>query len=204
MTEKPIIFSAPMIRAMFDGRKTQTRRIISNATIEADLPSELQEDYEIQNRLFGNDGHFVITDKSVRYQVGDRLWVREAWRTTWQWDKTPPRDVPNDAVVSYEADGQGVSGKLRSSMFMPRWASRLTDIVTDVKVERLQDISRGDAMEEGCPFPNMSAGPDPRHWYSDLWDQINGPGAWDQNPLVAAYTFRVIKANIDSEEARNG
>ena len=59
-----------------------------------------------------------------------------------------------------------------------------------MRVERLQDITRGDAMSEGCPFPNMAKGEDPRKWYADLWNQINGPAAWDANPWVWVVEFR--------------
>lgn len=76
----------------------------------------------------------------------------------------------------------------------------MTLIVTDVRVERLKGISRGDAMDEGCPFPNLADGPDPRDWYRDLWDSLNGdkPGcAWEANPWVTALTFTVHQKNID-------
>jgi hypothetical protein len=62
--------------------------------------------------------------------------------------------------------------------------------VTAVRVERLQDISRGDAMAEGCPFPNMTQGDDPRRWYAGLWEQINGAGSWTLNPWVWVVSFR--------------
>ena len=89
-------------------------------------------------------------------------------------------------------------------MFMPRWASRITLIVTDVRMQRLQDISRGDCMDEGCPFANMAEGPNPRDWYANICDTINGSGTWDDNPWVAAYTFTVHRCNIDAMEASNG
>lgn len=75
---------------------------------------------------------------------------------------------------------------------MPRWASRILLEVTAVRVERLQDISRGDAMAEGCPFPNMAKGDDPRKWYADLWDQINGAGSWEANPWVWVVEFKRV------------
>lgn len=84
---------------------------------------------------------------------------------------------------------------------MPRKYSRITLDVTEVRVERLQSISRGDAMEEGCLFPNMAKGPNPVDWYADLWNAINGEGAWEKNPFVTAYTFRVHLCNIDRMEA---
>nr|WP_018009330.1 hypothetical protein [Sinorhizobium medicae] len=92
---------------------------------------------------------------------------------------------------------------------MPPWASRLTLIVTDVSVERLQDISEADAIAEGIErskdFPDRFMTPAgdyavPIVAYQRLWESINGPGSWEANPWVAAYTFTVIKQNIDQIE----
>ncbi len=97
----------------------------------------------------------------------------------------------------------------RSSMFMPRWASRLTLIVEDVRVERLQDISETDALAEGVQrdsdgwrdyqMPQTQCCATAKASYQTLWDEINGDGAWAANPWVAAYTFRVIKATSTAE-----
>jgi hypothetical protein len=75
---------------------------------------------------------------------------------------------------------------------MPRWASRITLEITNIRVERLNEITRGGAMAEGCPFPNMADGPDPREWFSDLWESINGKGSWDANPWVWVIEFRKL------------
>ena len=64
--------------------------------------------------------------------------------------------------------------------------------ITAIRLERLNIISRGDAMEEGCPFPNMATGPDPRRWYADLWEQINGLKSWEENPLVWVVSFEKL------------
>ena len=82
----------------------------------------------------------------------------------------------------------------RPSIHMPRWASRISLGITSVRVERLQDISRGDAMAEGCPFPNMAQGPDPRDWYAELWGAINGPDSWAENPWAWVVEFKAIEA----------
>ena len=76
------------------------------------------------------------------------------------------------------------------SIFMPRWASRITLEIVSVRVERVQEISRGDAMEEGCPFPNMAKGPDTRQWFKDLWENIHGHDAWERNDWVWVIEFR--------------
>ena len=73
---------------------------------------------------------------------------------------------------------------------MPRWASRITLKVTGVRIEHLQDMNRGDAMAEGCPFPNMAKGPNPMVWFAQLWDEINGKGSWDADPWVWVYDFK--------------
>ncbi|MGE5866558.1 MAG: hypothetical protein ACM32J_15885, partial [Rhizobacter sp.] len=92
-----------------------------------------------------------------------------------------PDHVPEHAV------------RWKPSIHMPRAASRITLEGTGVRVERLQDISRGDAMAEGCPSPNMRDGDDPRKWYADLWDSINGASScWDANPWVWVVEFKRI------------
>jgi hypothetical protein len=173
MTEKakPIMFSAPMVRAILDGRKTQTRRVLKT------------------------DGSLV---QIPPIKLGNCLWVREPWRTeSNDCDIWAPSKLGGGETILFEADANWKDnksvGRLRASMHMPRWASRITLEVTAVKVERLQDINRGDAMEEGCPFPNMANGDDPRQWFSKLWETINGPHSWEANPWVSAYSFKVLE-----------
>jgi hypothetical protein len=115
--------------------------------------------------------------------------VREAWAAPHAYDHLPPRLIPHDARIHYGATEDLGGLRKRPSLYMPHWASRITLEITAVRVERLQDISRGDAMAEGCPFPNMADGPDPRQWYADIWRQINGPDSWDENPWVWVVAF---------------
>lgn len=215
MTDRPIPFSAPMVRALLDGRKTQTRRTLGQFDVftdsggrKADVSFLHIEGEPLPRVTIGR----VVTLKKLKAAVGDRLWVREHWRTTQAFeDLRPSQMTPENTRIKYIADDfvdhKGKSfphfhdGRRRHGMHMPRWASRLTLVVTGVRVERLQDISRGDAMQEGCPFPNMADGPNPRDWFKDLWDQINGEGAWGANPWVGAYTFTVIAKNIDEVSA---
>jgi len=197
MTERPILFSGEMVRAILDGRKTQTRRVVK-------LP---------HNNPLGAWEPTVVGGKGVCYdkamtrpapeeaaiwhtrtgdclgcpygQPGDRLWVRETFVGAGNLGVLYAADCPRGTE-------SGVEGGWRPSIFMPRWASRLTLEITEVRVQRVQEISRGDAMEEGCPFANMADGPDPRDWFRDLWDSLNakrGHG-WDTNPWVWAITFR--------------
>ena len=210
-----ILFSAPMVQATIDGRKTQTRRVLKPQPEIVDmLASEEQESLEIENRLFGEEGRWIVLAKPLPDEAGVLRWVREPWRTIEDWNHRPPRDLPPAvAPIQYEATQQGqVSGKLRPGMFLPRWASRLTLEVTAVRVERLQDISEEDAVAEGAwrakasgrfadNYATMAVAgiwfATARGWYADLWDRINGPGAWAANPWVIVRTFDVIKANID-------
>ena len=191
--ERPILFSAPMVRAILAGTKTQTRRI-----------------WKMPRGCSWYDGHggeaagmvqddegpawWHVSEQRCPYgKPGDRLWVREAWRTEPALDPCPPREIAMvGAPVQYEAGphAEVLGGKLRPGMFMPRGLARITLVVTSVRVERLQDISRGDAMAEGCPFPNMANATSPRDWYAALWEQINGGGSWDANPWVWVVEFR--------------
>ena len=211
MADKPILFSAPMIRALLDRTKTQTRRALPTShpkfpqltQIRTDVLTLLPNDPE----AWYWDGVYENVGASlrIRYAAGDRLWVREAWSAimTGGWTIADARSGLFPTKIVYRADGHAheYSDGWWPSIHMPREFSRLTLTVTDVRIQRLQDISRGDAMAEGCPFANMRDGPDPRAWYADLWDTINGPGAWGKNPWVAAYTFSVQHCNIDRLKA---
>lgn len=194
MTDRPILFSAPMIRALLDGRKTQTRRKLKP-----------QPDEIIEGQIPGQ----------IRVSIGDRLWVRETLACCIDWglfydahggigpsEEHFLRDDRAEAIVDrYSRDDQTIWNI--PSIFMPRWASRLTLTVTDVRVQRLQEISETDAKAEGAQ-PNavdrngfIEMSPNYINGYRTIWNDINGPDAWDVNPWVAAYTFTVDKRNID-------
>ncbi len=179
MNTKPILFSGEMVRAIMEGRKTQTRRIIKGVGDD--------------NWLRGASNHVVhATDHCPHGQPGDLLWVREGLKD-------------NGHSIVYRIDGCLVPeikrgfkrGSTRSPLFMPRYVSRITLEITDIRVERLQDINRGDCMAEGCPFPNIAKETDPVKWFSDLWESINGPDSWDKNPWVWVIEFKPIIKNVD-------
>lgn len=186
MTDRPILFSAPMVLALVDGRKTQTRRV---------LKGDLFEDGWTDDYVF-DDGNREWRDNLVRYKVGDRLWIREAWA------KKPNGEfgyIAGSTASKEEIKDNGY--RLMSSIHLPRKLSRLTLIVTDVRVQRLQDIREADAMDEGAEaiLVPPDGGSDPHVvGFCKLWDSIHGEGAWDRNPWVVALTFTVHKANIDS------
>ena len=199
-TDRPIIFSTPMVRALLEGRKTQTRLVLKPQP-EFRGGAGDWDDAEEWGWEDEDGGPISVLDIRLPYITGDRLWVREAI------DKT---SEPGD--VFYRADyeaAHGDSGKglgWRPSIHMPRWASRLTLTVTDVRVQRLHDISLGDCYAEGCTVGRAEANSGalpvgwtgPWHEYRAIWNSLHGPGAWDANPWVAALTFTVEKRNIDS------
>ena len=197
MKQRPILFNGEMVRAILSGQKTQTRRIVK-------FP-RTRDSFVLQDHGNGwwpyqsDDGESPVCIDGNEHpyncphgQVGDQLWVRETHSI---------RVNPEDATDSigrawYAADNKFDSFDIRwtPSIHMKRWASRITLEITDVRVERLQDISRGDAMDEGCPFVNMAQSDDPRKWYADLWESINGSGSWDTNPWVWVIEFKRIGA----------
>lgn len=216
MKERPILFSAPMVRAILAGTKTQTRRALR------DQPCMLP---------YFNRGHLSIRVRGAVYQAfspnfppvrcpygqpGDRLWVRETWldlqgtgveyrdrdgrlqRCAYGAD-TPPGSHGDEARKDYGL-------KWRPSIHMPRWANRITLEITGVRVERLQDISEADAISEGIesayeswrdyrtdPAVNFPCADSPISSYQTLWESINGTGSWDANPWVWVLEFKRIE-----------
>lgn len=200
MADKPIIFSAPMVRALLDGRKTQTRRVLKikwRDGVNTDFTGWRPERVGARHwQLIGGIG--IGANILVPYTVGDRLWVREGF----SYDRL---DVDRDGTLSpwYWADGNpdfGDWSRHKPSIHMPRWASRLTLTATEVRVQRLQDISEADAMAEGYnppPYGAFGIGWSPVGWFADLWNSVYGPEAWAANPWVAALSFDVHHCNID-------
>lgn len=176
MKERGIIFKAEMVRAILDGRKTQTRRI---AKIER--PSYTY----IENGKLWVDAKEGPIEIQCPYRVaGDRLWVRETFALH---DKLKP------PIVYYRADDPtcyGSDGAWTPSIFMPRWASRITLEITHVRVERVQEISQADAKAEGM---KSSATRSAKFAFIDLWDSIHGKGAfWERNDWVWMLEFRKL------------
>jgi hypothetical protein len=153
--------------------------------------------------------------------VGDRLWCREAhalvpasaYRMSDGVDQTVSPDDRDRACIYREGFDRSTGGlRWRSPIHMPRWASRLTLIVTDVRVQLVQDISEADALAEGLveAYEGWATDREGRHWgptarasYSILWNDLHGPDAWDRNDWVAALTFTAHRQNIDQMEPTN-
>lgn len=232
MTDRPILFSAPMVRALLEGRKTQTRRVLRPQ------PGPFDALFSDAGKWWTGDAESGEVHEVLRvpYAIGDRLWVREAFSVVFGGGMSVSGDGEWDYIVEYRSGGQielsydghydsdpysrladTQIGDWRPSIHMPRWASRLTLIVTDVRVQRLRDISEADARAEGICADiavtdahnhwvdlgggDLITGWDARDVYASLWNYINGAGAWHSNPWVMAISFRTIRANIDSAEA---
>jgi hypothetical protein len=228
MKARPILFSGPMIRALLDGRKTQTRRIIKP-----------QPEMSAEGKAVRMCGHlgpasYLLHDVAPRFwcpygKPGDLLWVREsglelrepinfrlfvhdAVRGRFWVDCDGGRYGASFNPDAVSRDFMTLSGqyKVRPSIHMPRWASRLTLEITDVRVQRLQDISEEDAVAEGITDDQIQdylaivesmeqIEPDPaRCLFEQLWNDINGAGAWDANPFVWCLSFRVHRCNVDA------
>jgi len=214
MTDRPIIFSAPMVRALIGGTKSQTRRILrhpqrANLSIAPSVRTDHPEWIAFDHPKGG-----PLTCARWPYRIGDRLWVRETWGLTGACAAARPSEFSNPSValrgnVAFRANGCGydaVSQAWRPSIHMPRWASRLTLTVTDVRVQRVQEITPADAIAEGIrPSANSQTidcdTPNPIDGFRALWNSIHGIDAWGANPWVAAITFDVLRHNIDAAPA---
>jgi len=211
MTDKPIIFSGPMVRALLDGQKTQTRRILkpqpdtkNGGTIWSGTPFG-----PLSYNGTWPDGTRSI--QSVPYAPGDRLYVREALALDGH-PEPSNRYQADDAPLLWKTRDQAVwlseyARDVAPSIHMPRWASRLTLTVTEVRVQRLQEISAADSIAEGVECDTCTAmGQSACHGrgcfasidaYRNLWNSLHGPDAWDANPWICAISFTVQKGNID-------
>lgn len=184
MRERPILFSGPMVRAILEGRKTVTRRVIK--VQPHGLGAWIRQGIKW---MFPN----VCPHTTVNCpygQPGDRLWVRES---------TSEDVIGSQSVARYTADGATsnhpwwYSRSACPSIHMPRIASRILLEITDVRVERLQDISDEQALAEGVDQTNTSIPGYARQRFQDLWGSINGTGSWDANPWVWVVEFKRIQ-----------
>jgi len=213
--ERPILFSGEMVRAILDGRKTQTRRMVKPQPVK--FPPEIHCAKWLDYDGFNKPGFYAYAEGAEKAkgfwrdncpygQPGDRLWVRESF---WVVEREGQgvgvpfllyEDEmgmePNESAPYREAWGLKFGHK--PSIHMPRWASRITLEITGVRVERLQGISEADCIAEGCSGGHdsihgyqFSAQPKEHFW--KLWESINGQGSWEANPYVWVIQFERIK-----------
>lgn len=226
--ERPIIMSGPMVKALLAGTKTQTRRIVKKPGSRWPDIQNLAQHGGDQHRVSysgrfndplswgypcAEDGVDAPLGAWLEWcphgKPGERLWVRETWAP---YDQLAIR-TQERAGIFYRADDEkkhDTDGAWKSSMFMPRWASRILLEIAEVRVQRLQDITEADAWAEGCIqgepwdngkgyFPAEVMDPsgrfavgwdDVRDWYYDLWESLHGEDSWDVNPWVWALSFK--------------
>ena len=220
MKQHPIPFSAPLVRAIRAGIKTQTRRVVKSKLVPI-----VEECFKVNGKWCNHTFGYELGELCPYGVPGDQLWVRETWRTI-----NDPATCIGDALdIDYRANGEERIGdrigtlKWKPSIFMPRWASRINLEVTGVRVERVQDISEEDAIAEGVYSRCVQAAPplhivtrfvapgvlhsncygdkdteaaaytSAREAYECLWDSINGKTyPWDSNPWVWVITFKKL------------
>lgn len=217
--ERPILFSGDMVRAILEGRKTQTRRIVKRFDKEWQpgiFPTVVRNNIRVLPDWAVDD----LKSRCPYGQPGEHLWVRETWSAPKGIDDLSPKQMGERALdanyrrpwapVRYWADMERrdwdesvwgkEDGKTRVSIHMPRWAARLTLEITGVRVERLNDISEEDALAEGiekigCWFTfngGLHESRSARDSFSALWEKINGFGTWSDNPWLWVIDFRPV------------
>ena len=203
MKERPVLFSAPMVRAILDGRKTQTRRVINPQPYIDGMGN-----FCWNGRNFGQDSNGpciqaiaspIPSSKTKRVRCpygkpGDRLWVRETFNHDGE-----------KYIYAADLNELGVqkwAAQWKPSIHMPRNASRILLEITGVRVERLQDISECDAKAEGsyvCDYfgrrlLDQSSNQGCYKWgYRSIWESLNGTGSWDLNPFVWVIEFKLLE-----------
>ena len=200
--ERPILFSGPMVQALLDGRKTQTRRMVKPQPLEMSWFEHQQGFCARVREGTGDAEHPAYVMAPCPYGMpGDRLWVRETHYVERQ-----------DFVLYRATDDPAPVSKWTPSIHMPRWASRITLEITEIRVQRLQEISEDDAVAEGIervggaascnPWKNYRVGEPgemaihcscPSRSYMTLWNSINGAGSWAANPWVWCVSFKEVK-----------
>lgn len=226
MKERGMIFNSEMVRAILDGRKTQTRRIMkvqpeSNQLgllliTDSTKHSDIGKYHWAESNATGNHVRSKLFSSPFG-AVGERIWVREAYRFPASLDDVSPTGVGEMAVATgyrkpwaptfYEFTGTfsdgwkgfetppkvSDAGKLRPSIHMPRWASRILLEITDVRVERLKSISDRDALREGCSAADMKSGDCVADVFARLWASIYGAESWNANPWVWVIEFKRVE-----------
>lgn len=195
--ERPILFSAPMVRAILDGKKTQTRRLIKCPPPPEFTGKPTPMDYE-EPVYWDFDSHHIFP----KYYVGDRLWVKETLKRYNREPATAQYAADLTAVTvlpNRDAAGRSLwcwKNKSLPSIHCPRLASRITLEITGTGAERLNDISEADAIAEGTREPSLvpivGACTTERDVYAKLWEKINGSGSWAANPWVWVVQFKRV------------
>ncbi|EIW8567052.1 morphogenetic protein [Klebsiella pneumoniae] len=214
MKERGMIFNGEMVRAILDGRKTQTRRIVKGTDGAVKFCKEWDINGEEIFVVLGEKDHTgmnpVLGAISCPFgAVGDRIWVRETFQgplvheELFEEYSAYPEKFETPEYCEYAADG-GVRPEYcdlddnlrhgwRPSIHMPRWASRILLEITNVRVERLKNISDRDAICEGCSTADMKSGDCVADVFARLWASIYGSDSWNANPWVWVIEFKRVE-----------
>ena len=218
MKQRPIIFNTEMVKAILDGRKTQTRRILKVPKNGRIKPGTVVHSNGVISICFDQSGcaEWKML-KCPHGKIGEHLWVRETWATEKYCDNKKPSELHGIETIWFLSDGDynGIGthtqGKTRPSIFMPRWASRINLEITDIRVERVQDIKERDCEAEGIEVAESIgdyAGTlwtartgkatfsffDAQSAFQYLWDSINAKRGygWESNPHVWIIEFKKV------------
>lgn len=215
MKERGMIFNDPMVRAILDGSKTQTRRIMRVQPdspnfgllriVESTARSDVGKYHWSESNACGNHTRSKLFTCPFG-AVGDRIWVREtfaAFDADWKFPGRPNdlRDGPwPNLIYSAGSEKAPPKGTCRPSIHMPRWASRITLEITDVRVEQLSSISEEDARAEGCAgghdsIPDYHYSATPNEHFRHVWTSIYGEESWLANQWAWVIEFRRIEGN---------
>jgi hypothetical protein len=216
MKERPIIFNADMVRAVLDGRKTQTRRMLTPHHLKMiNAAASAGECYPLESGNQQPNSQSYYREWCQYGAVGDRLWVRETWMPDAPRDGTwgdveffgckgsplsmiPERyRTPEHCIHRASWDGQEMVG-WTPSIHMPRWASRITLEITGVRVERLNSMTESDALAEGChgghdSIPGYMYSATPHEHFHHVWQSIYGDDSWQANPWVWVIEFKRVE-----------
>ncbi|MCU7962380.1 hypothetical protein L5M28_07285 [Shewanella sp. SW32] len=198
MKQRPIIFNTEMVQAILDGRKTQTRRAITDKQLSlfkcaASIGECHYLDDDINPKSMGYYRQFCQFG-----EFGDQLYVRETWRLFNSSDECgcseSPCSCPSNGTVLFKASHDNGDSKWKPSIHMPRSAARIILEVTDIRVERVQDISERDAWAEGFDGydDDVTGGKNGYSEFCEAWQSIYGEQSWQSNPWVWVIEFRVI------------
>lgn len=214
--ERPILFSAPMVRAILEGRKTQTRRVIKPEPYLYENCAPVLGEHRVLGTAWywhykpsiGVELNTAIKQGWCPYgSPGDHLWVREKHYQYGKWVKAGKtikgrEGYPDVAYIGEKeipADRTALTWHIRPSIHMPRWASRITLEITGIRVERVQEITIGDVIAEGYPKSrSIDSRPQPIPWFIELWNSINARRGfgWDKNPWVWVISFKKLPSSV--------
>lgn len=199
--ERPILFSGEMVRAILAGRKTQTRRVMKPQPPDDWRPICFAYYWPIVVDRHGEDRDgemiFGAYDDECGFKCpyggpGQRLWVRETWGYTTDYDGPYILDK-RKALYRADQHREIFPDRWRPSIHMPHWASRITLEITEVRAQRLQEISHRDALAEGVAYDVSKSDGAPLDRFRDLWNRINGKKhPWESNPWVWAISFKQV------------